>query len=69
MEARVDLQDGYGKKPYPTKVRPESLQLVRMRLSDLHALVPYTTRRSFIRTLLDPSPTHLLGAEQELSFT
>jgi hypothetical protein len=47
------------------EVRPGSSRLVRMGLSDFQALVPYTTSKSFIRTLLNPKPTRRLTVEEE----
>ena len=40
-----------------------------MYLSDIQALAPYTTTKSFIRALLNPKPTRRLTAEQALLYT
>ena len=40
----------------------------RLTVSDFQALVPYTTTKSFIHTLLNPNPTRHLTAEETLLY-
>jgi len=66
-EASVNFYDKYWKE-YPMKVRPGSSRFVGMRISDFHALVPYTTTKSFIHALLNPNPTRRITFVHVLSY-
>ena len=66
-EARVDSTIDT-RRENPMKVRPRSLQLVGMHLSDCQARVSCTATQNIIR-VLNSNPTPRLTAKQALSYT